>query len=268
MPDFQSFNIIMTNVLSQLENRVLTVTINRPDKLNALNQATLAELSNIIGDAKTDDNVAVIIITGSGEKAFVAGADISELATTNANTGMQFAQFGQSVFDEIENCGKPVIAAVNGFALGGGCELAMACHLRVASDNAKFGQPEIKLGVIPGFGGTQRLTRLIGKGRSMEMNLLGDMVSAVKAEQWGLVNLVVPQGELQATVDKMADQLAQSAPIALGMAIDAINRGLECGLNEALDYEVKAFGICCASEDKKEGTSAFLEKRPAQFSGH
>ncbi|WP_154223721.1 enoyl-CoA hydratase/isomerase family protein [Marinicella rhabdoformis] len=257
----------MSNVLSALNNNVMTVTINRPDKLNALNQATLAELSNIISDAKDNSEVAAIVITGSGDKAFVAGADISELATTDAMTGMKFAQFGQSVFDEIENCGKPVIAAVNGFALGGGCELAMACHLRVASDNAKFGQPEIKLGVIPGFGGTQRLTRLVGKGRSMEMNLLGDMVSADKAEHIGLVNLVVPQGELMATVNKMANQLAQSAPVAMSMAIDSINRGLECSLNEALDYEVKAFGICCASEDKNEGTSAFLEKRKANFTG-
>ncbi|MCB1584295.1 MAG: enoyl-CoA hydratase-related protein [Marinicella sp.] len=257
----------MSNVLSNLENNILTITINRPDKLNALNQATLRELNDIIEQAKNDDETAVIIITGSGEKAFVAGADISELATTDAMTGMQFARYGQSVFNSIENCGKPVIAAVNGFALGGGCELAMACHLRIASDNAKFGQPEIKLGVIPGFGGTQRLTRLVGKGKSMEMNLLGDMISALKAEQIGLANLVVPQGELMATVNKMAQQLAHSAPIALSMTIDAINKGLECSLADALDYEVKAFGICCASEDKNEGTSAFLEKRQAKFTG-
>lgn len=257
----------MSNVLSNLENKVLTITINRPDKLNALNQATLKELDDIINQAADNDQVAAIVITGSGEKAFVAGADISELATTDAMTGMKFARFGQSVFNHIENCGKPVIAAVNGFALGGGCELAMACHLRIASDNAKFGQPEIKLGVIPGFGGTQRLTRLVGKGKSMEMNLLGDMVSADKAEQIGLVNWVVPQGELIPTVAKVANQLAQSAPIALSMTIDAINKGLECSLADALDYEVKAFGICCASEDKNEGTSAFLEKRKAEFTG-
>ena len=257
----------MANVLSQLENRILTITINRPDKLNALNQATLRELDGIVMDATNNDEVAVIIITGAGDKAFVAGADISELATTDAMTGMQFARYGQSVFNHIENCGKPVIAAVNGFALGGGCELAMACHLRIASDNAKFGQPEIKLGVIPGFGGTQRLTRLVGKGKSMEMNLLGDMVSADKAEQIGLANWVVPQGELLPTVTKVAEQLANSAPIALSMTIDAINKGLECALPDALDYEVKAFGICCASEDKNEGTAAFLEKRAAKFSG-
>lgn len=257
----------MANVLSQLENRILTITINRPDKLNALNQATLRELDGIILEATHNDEVAVIVITGAGEKAFVAGADIAELATTDAMTGMQFARYGQSVFNHIENCGKPVIAAVNGFALGGGCELAMACHLRIASDNAKFGQPEIKLGVIPGFGGTQRLTRLVGKGKSMEMNLLGDMVSADKAEQIGLANWVVPQGELLPTVYKMAEQLANSAPIALSMTIDAINKGLECALPDALDYEVKAFGICCASADKNEGTTAFLEKRAAQFTG-
>jgi len=257
----------MANVLSQLENNILTITINRPDKLNALNQATLKELDTQIQAAADDNSIACIIITGSGDKAFVAGADISELATTDAMTGMKFARYGQSVFNHIENCGKPVIAAVNGFALGGGCELAMACHLRIASDNAKFGQPEIKLGVIPGFGGTQRLTRLVGKGKSMEMNLLGDMVSADKAEHIGLVNWVVPQGELMATVNKMAQQLASSAPIALNMTIDAINKGLECSLPDALDYEVKAFGICCASEDKNEGTSAFLEKRKAKFQG-
>ncbi len=257
----------MTNVLSELNNNVLTITINRPDKLNALNQATLNELDELITRAKEDHNTAVIIITGTGEKAFVAGADISELATTDAMTGMQFAKFGQRVFSNIENCGKPVIAAVNGFALGGGCELAMACHLRIASDNAKFGQPEIKLGVIPGFGGTQRLTRLVGKGKSMEMNLLGDMIPAHKAEQIGLVNWVVPQDELTPTVQKVAQQLANSAPIAISMIIDAINKGLECALPEALDYEVKAFGICCASEDKNEGTSAFLEKRQAEFKG-
>ncbi len=257
----------MANVLSQLENNILTITINRPDKLNALNQATLKELNGIIQDAADNKEVATVVITGSGDKAFVAGADIAELATTDAMTGMQFARYGQSVFNNIENCGKPVIAAVNGFALGGGCELAMACHLRIASDNAKFGQPEIKLGVIPGFGGTQRLTRLVGKGKSMEMNLLGDMVSADKAERMGLVNWVVPQGELMASVTKVAQQLASSAPIALSMTIDAINKGLECALPDALDYEVKAFGICCASEDKNEGTSAFLEKRQAEFKG-
>ncbi|KAA3639732.1 MAG: enoyl-CoA hydratase [Proteobacteria bacterium] len=257
----------MANILTDLNERIFTITINRPDKLNALNQDTLKQLKQAVDSATSNKDVRVIIITGSGDKAFVAGADINELAKTNATTGMQFAQFGQQVFNAIENCGKPVIAAVNGFALGGGCELAMACHLRIASDNARFGQPEIKLGVIPGFGGTQRLTRLVGKGKAMEMNLLGDMVSANQAEQMGLANLVVPQGELMKTVQKVAEQLAQSAPIALAMIIDSINRGLECGMSEALDYEVKAFGVCCSTEDKNEGTAAFLEKRPAKFIG-
>lgn len=257
----------MANVLTELNKHIFTITLNRPDKLNALNQETLSQLKQAAEEAAQNDDVRVIIITGSGEKAFVAGADINELAKTNAITGMQFAQYGQQVFNAIENCGKPVIAAVNGFALGGGCELAMACHLRIASDNARFGQPEIKLGVIPGFGGTQRLTRLVGKGKAMEMNLLGDMVSADKAEQMGLVNLVVPQGELMKTVHKVAEQLVNSAPIALRMIIDSINRGLECGMSEALDYEVKAFGVCCSSDDKNEGTAAFLEKRQAKFTG-
>lgn len=257
----------MSNVLTELSNKVLTITINRPDKLNALNHDTLIQLNEIITNAKENPEVATMIITGSGERAFVAGADISELATTNAITGMKFARFGQSVMNNIENSGKPVIAAVNGFALGGGCELAMACHLRIASDNAKFGQPEIKLGVIPGFGGTQRLTRLVGKGKSMEMNLLGEMISAEQAEKIGLVNQVVPQSELSQTVQTIASKLANSAPIALAMTIDAVNHGLECSLSDALDYEVKAFGICCSSEDKQEGTQAFLEKRQAQFKG-
>ena len=257
----------MSHTLSQIENRILTITINRPDKLNALNQATLEELKSHVVAAQDNNEVAVIVITGSGDKAFVAGADIGELATTNAVTGMQFAKYGQSVMNTIEDSRKPVIAAVNGFALGGGCELAMACHLRIASDNAKFGQPEIKLGVIPGFGGSQRLTRLVGRGKSMEMNLLGEMIDANEAVRIGLANQVVSAADLEATVNKIASTLAASAPIALSMIIDTVNRGFEFGLADALDYEIKAFGICCATEDKGEGTSAFLEKRAAEFSG-
>ena len=257
----------MSYTLTHIENKILTITINRPDKLNALNHDTLKELKSHVVDAQDNADVAVIIITGSGDKAFVAGADISELATTNAVTGMHFAKFGQSVMNAIEDSRKPVIAAVNGFALGGGCELAMACHLRVASDNAKFGQPEIKLGVIPGFGGSQRLTRLVGRGKSMEMNLLGDMIDANEAVRIGLANQVVPQDSLTETVQGMAAKLAASAPIALSMVIDTVNRGFEFALADALDYEIKAFGVCCATEDKNEGTSAFLEKRAANFSG-
>ncbi|WP_395375363.1 enoyl-CoA hydratase/isomerase family protein [Marinicella sp. W31] len=257
----------MSYTLTHIENRILTITINRPDKLNALNQATLEELKSHVVAAQDNTDIAVIIITGSGDKAFVAGADIGELATTNAVTGMQFAKFGQSVMNAIEDSRKPVIAAVNGFALGGGCELAMACHLRIASDNAKFGQPEIKLGVIPGFGGSQRLTRLVGRGKSMEMNLLGEMIDANEAVRIGLANQVIPAADLSATVNSIASKLAASAPIALSMVIDTVNRGYEFSLADALDYEIKAFGICCATEDKSEGTSAFLEKRTAQFSG-
>lgn len=257
----------MSFTLTHIENNILTITINRPDKLNALNQATLEELKSHVIAAQDNTDVKVIIITGSGDKAFIAGADIGELATTNAVTGMQFAKFGQSVMNAIEDSRKPVIAAVNGFALGGGCELAMACHLRIASDNAKFGQPEIKLGVIPGFGGSQRLTRLVGRGKSMEMNLLGEMVDANEAVRIGLANQVVAAADLTETVNKIASKLTASAPIALSMIIDTVNRGFEFSLADALDYEIKAFGICCATEDKNEGTSAFLEKRAAQFSG-
>lgn len=257
----------MSNILSSKTNQMLTITINRPDKLNALNHETLVQLGEQIDAAQHDPEVAVIIITGSGDKAFVAGADIGELASTDAVSGITFARQGQSVFEQIENSSKPVIAAINGFALGGGCELAMACHLRVAAENAQFGQPEIKLGIIPCFGGTQRLTRLIGKGRAMEMNLLGEMIDARKAEQFGLVNQVVSSAELMTTVNQMAAKLATSAPVALSMVIDSINHGYESSLSDALNSEVKAFAICCATEDKNEGTAAFLQKRKAIFKG-
>ena len=194
----------MSNILTTINNKILTLTINRPEKLNALNQQTLNEIESTILQAQKNNDIAVIIITGSGLKAFVAGADISELATSNAISGMHFAEYGQQVMSTIENSKKPVIAAINGFALGGGCELAMSCHMRIASDNAMFGQPEIKLGVIPGFGGTQRLVRLIGKGRAMEMNLMGNMIDANRAYELGLVNQVVEQKELLPTVEKMA----------------------------------------------------------------
>lgn len=257
----------MSNILTQLENNILTVTINRPEKLNALNHQTLKEIEAAFIDAQDNDEVSVIVITGQGDKSFVAGADISELAQANAITGMKFAKFGQKVMNTIEQTSKPVIAAINGFALGGGCELAMACHLRVASTNAKFGQPEIKLGVIPGFGGTQRLVKLVGKGRALELNLLGEMITANRAYEMGLVNEVVPDVELMNVVNGMAKKLAQSAPVAMHGIIDSINHGAECSLPEGLDYETKAFAVCCATEDMKEGTSAFLEKRKADFKG-
>ncbi len=257
----------MKNILTEISNKILTLTINRPKKLNALNQQTLKEIKSAIDAAQEDNGIAAIIITGSGEKSFIAGADISELAQSNAISGMKFAQFGQKVMNSIEQSKKPVIAAINGFALGGGCELAMSCHIRVAADNAMFGQPEIKLGVIPGFGGTQRLVRLVGKGRALEMNLLGNMIDANRAYEIGLVNQVVSQNDLIATVEKMAKQLSYSAPIAMQCIIDAINHGAECSLPEGLDYEAKAFGLTCATSDMQEGTAAFLEKRKANFTG-
>ncbi len=257
----------MSNILLSTTNKILTLTINRPDKLNALNHQTLVEINQAISNAQTDKTIAVIIITGSGQKSFIAGADISELAQSNAVTGMFFAEYGQKVMNNIEQSCKPVIAAINGFALGGGCELAMSCHMRIASDNAMFGQPEIKLGVIPGFGGTQRLVRLIGKGRAMEMNLMGGMIDANRAYEIGLVNKVTSQDELLTTVEKMAKQLTLSAPVALQCIIDSINHGAECSLPEGLQFEAKAFAVTCSTHDMKEGTKAFLEKRKANFIG-
>ncbi len=257
----------MSNILLSTLNKILTLTINRPDKLNALNHQTLVEINQAISNAQTDKTIAAIIITGSGQKSFIAGADISELAQSNAVTGMFFAEYGQKVMNNIEQSCKPVIAAINGFALGGGCELAMSCHVRIASDNAMFGQPEIKLGVIPGFGGTQRLVRLIGKGRAMEMNLMGGMIDANRAYEIGLVNKVTTQDELLTTVEKMAKQLTLSAPVALQCIIDSINHGAECSLPEGLQFEAKAFAVTCSTKDMKEGTKAFLEKRKPNFTG-
>ena len=257
----------MSNILLDTTNKILTLTINRPAKLNALNHQTLVQIKTAIDDAQRDSSIAAIIITGSGDKSFIAGADISELAQSNAVTGMFFAEYGQKVMTTIEQSSKPVIAAINGFALGGGCELAMSCHIRIASDNAMFGQPEIKLGVIPGFGGTQRLVRLIGKGRAMEMNLMGGMFDANRAYEIGLVNKVVPQAELMPVVEKMAKQLTFSAPVAMQCIIDSINHGAECNLSEGLQFEAKAFAVTCSTKDMKEGTTAFLEKRKANFTG-
>lgn len=257
----------MSNILLNVTNKTLTLTINRPEKLNALNHQTLKEINQAITDAQTNKDIVAIIITGSGNKSFIAGADISELAESNAVTGMFFAEYGQKVMTNIEQSCKPVIAAINGFALGGGCELAMSCHMRVASASAMFGQPEIKLGVIPGFGGTQRLVRLVGKGRAMEMNLLGGMIDANRAYEIGLVNKVVSAEELIPTVEKMAKQLTFSAPVAMQCIIDSINHGAECNLTEGLQFEAKAFAVTCSTNDMKEGTAAFLEKRKANFTG-
>jgi enoyl-CoA hydratase len=255
------------NLLIAIENKIALVTLNRPTKLNALNKDTLAELHAAFSDLEKDDTVQVIILTGSGEKAFVAGADIAEFANFSAQEGTQLAAEGhQKVFDHIENLKKPVIAAVNGFALGGGLELAMACHFRVASDNAKMGLPEVTLGLIPGYGGTQRLPQLIGKGRAMEMILTAAMISAEEAKECGLVNHVVPQTELLEFTKGIASKIMRNSPNAIGKAIKAINANYKHDV-DGYDVEIRNFGKCFGTEDFKEGTTAFLEKRKASFTG-
>lgn len=253
------------NLLLQINDKTALVTINRPDKLNALNHTTLVELKNIFEELKNNDEVYSVIITGSGEKAFVAGADIAELNKLNMIEGKNFAEFGQSVFNIIENFEKPVIAAVNGFALGGGCELALACHFRVAAENAKFGQPEVNLGIIPGYGGTQRLARLVGSGRAMEMILTGDMIDANEALRIGLVNKVFPDSELYAKVFEIAQKINSKGQQAIRLAVKAVKAVDKMNLREGLDFEAVLFGMCCGTEDFKEGTSAFLEKRKPAF---
>ena len=254
-------------LLVEKKDNIAVVTINRPKVLNALNITVIEELERVFNEFKSDPEVKAVILTGAGEKAFVAGADISGLVELNAIEGKRFAERGQKVFNLIENLGKPVIAAINGYALGGGCELAMACHIRVASENAKLGQPEVNLGIIPGYGGTQRLPRLIGKGRAMELILTGRMVDANEAYQMGLVNKVVPQDKLLEEAINMAKTILSKGPLAVKYAMEAINRGLEVTLEEGLKIEADLFGICCATEDKTEGTKAFLEKRKPNFKG-
>jgi enoyl-CoA hydratase len=253
------------NLLIESKGPLTIVKINRPDKLNALNAVTIDELSAAFNSFKSDDSVKVIIITGSGEKAFVAGADISELQKLDIIKGKTFAEKGQAVFSLIESLDKPVIAAVNGFALGGGCELALACHIRLASDNAKFGQPEVSLGIIPGYGGTQRLASVINPGRAMEYILTGDMIDAAEAFRLGLVNHVYPQNELLAKAEEMANKIIGKARHAVRLAIKAVTATREISQREGLNYEASLFALCCGTEDFKEGTSAFLEKRKADF---
>jgi enoyl-CoA hydratase len=255
-----------TLILS-VKNRIATVTINRPDKLNALNAQCKSELKNAFTNIKTNPDVDVVILTGSGEKAFVAGTDIGELTSLNAETGKEFAAGGQSVFDLIQHLGKPVIAAVNGYALGGGTELALACHIRIASENAKFGQPEVNLGVIPGYGGTQRLARIVGPGKAMEMILTGNQVNAQEALRIGLVNSVVPLNELLATAETMAATMIGKGQLAIRMSLKAINAAMELPLSEGLKIEAALFGECCSTEDAKEGINAFLQKRKPVFKG-
>lgn len=255
------------NLLIEINNRTAVVTINRPDKLNALNRQTLEELDDLFSKLKFNDEVGVVILTGAGEKAFVAGADINELNRLNAITGIDFAEFGQSVFNKIENLGKPVIAAVNGFALGGGCELAMACHFRVASENAKFGQPEVNLGILPGYGGTQRLSRIVGTGLATELILTGDMIDSSEAYRIKLVNHVYPQNELLTKAKEIADKINSKGGFAVQMSVKGITASDELSEKDGLSYEASLFGLCCGTNDFKEGTSAFLEKRKPNFTG-
>jgi enoyl-CoA hydratase len=255
------------NVLFEKKNGIGYVTVNRPKALNALNMATMEELRAAFTDIQRDGAVRTAILTGAGDKAFVAGADIHELAQQDAISGKAFALRGQAVLDLIESLGKPVIACINGFALGGGCELALACTMRLATENAKLGQPEVKLGIVPGYGGSQRLPRLVGKGVAMQLVLTGEMVSAQEALRIGLVNEVVPASELIARAEAIAAKIAANAPLAVQYVLEAVNRGMEMPLAEGLCLEATLFGVCCATIDKKEGTSAFLEKRAAQFQG-
>lgn len=255
------------NILCSVAGSIATVTINRPAVRNALNAATLEELASAFEALRADTAVQVVIVTGSGDKAFVAGADISEIANLSETDGEAFARRGQSVFQSIEYLGKPVIAAVNGYALGGGCELAMACTIRIASENAMFGQPEVKLGIIPGYGGTQRLSRLVGKGRALEILISGEMISASEALRIGLVNRVVALAELQSTAEALAKKIMEHAPQAVRFCLQAVHDGLDTTQDEGLRLEAKFFGLCCATEDQKEGTRAFLEKRKPHFKG-
>ncbi|MBN8481616.1 MAG: enoyl-CoA hydratase/isomerase family protein [Xanthomonadales bacterium] len=255
------------NLLVADRGRVRTLTIHRPAKLNALDQATIGELQVAFDQARDDGGVRVIVLAGSGDKAFVAGADIGELAAVTPIQAQAFSRAGQRMMRTVETLGKPVIARIQGFALGGGLELAMACHLRVAADAARVGLPEITLGLLPGFGGTQRLLRLAGRAAALELCLTGQPIEAARAFALGIVNRVVEPGALDAEVDALADRLAAAAPHALAGILDAVVRGGECALDEGLDYESKAFALCCSTADMREGTRAFLERRKAVFTG-
>ena len=259
--------MIYENILLEKKDAIAYVTVNRPKVLNALNGATIEELRAAFHELKQDALIRVVILTGAGEKAFVAGADIGELAERDPVSGKEFAHRGQNVFNLIENLGKPVIACINGFALGGGCELALACTLRLASDNARLGQPEVKLGIIPGYGGTQRLPRLVGKGLAMQMVLTGEMITAQEAHRFGLVNEVTSATELIPRAEVIAAKIIANAPLAVQYTLEAVNKGMEMPLANGLFLETALFGVCCATEDKTEGTSAFLEKRAAAFKG-
>ena len=255
------------NLLVERDEAVLIITVNRPAKLNALNAGVLADLGSVITDVRGDDTVRAVIVTGAGEKAFVAGADIDELSRQSPVAGREHARAGQALFDRIEKLGKPVIAAVNGFALGGGCELAMACTLRLAADTAKFGQPEINLGLLPGYAGSQRLPRLVGRGRALELLLTGGQITADEAHRIGLVNRVVPAAQLAAEARTLAKTLASKPAVAVRYILDAVASGLDMSFADGQDYEATLFGLVATTEDMREGTRAFLEKRKPSFQG-
>ena len=255
------------NILYAKRESVAYVTLNRPKVLNALNTPTWRELRMAFEDARDDVAVRGVILTGAGDKAFIAGADINELAHLTAVEAEQSSSNGQAVLDLVENLGKPVIAAINGFALGGGCETAMACTIRIAAEHARFGQPEVKLGLVPGCGGTQRLPRLVGKGRALQLILTGETISAQEAFRIGLVNEVVPAADLIARAEAILKQILSSAPLAVKFSLEAVNKGVETSQSESLALEASYFGLCAGTEDKKEGTAAFLEKRVPRFQG-
>lgn len=260
MPEYSSF-------LLDIEDRIAVLSVNRPDKLNALNEATIRELGAAIDEITRRDDVGGAILTGVGEKAFVAGADIAELARMGPVDGIEVSRLGQQVFRRIELSRKPVIAAVNGFALGGGCELALACHLRIASENAQFGLPEVKLGIIPGYGGTLRLPRIVGKGRALELMLTAQFIKADEAYRIGLANKVVPQAELLDTAKQVMRTILANGPVAVGLAIECCTRGMEMSVDDGLALESNLFGLLAATNDMREGMEAFLEKRKAVFTG-
>jgi enoyl-CoA hydratase/carnithine racemase len=263
----ETAGLALANVLYERKGAVAYVTVNRPKVLNALNTQTWSDLRKAFQDARDDTEIRGVILTGAGDKAFIAGADISELAQVSAVEAEQSSRFGQQVLDLIENLGKPVIAAVNGFALGGGCETAMACTIRLAVETARFGQPEVALGLVPGGGGTQRLPRLVGKGRALQLILSGEMITAEEAYRIGLVNEIVPSAELIARAEAILQKIAANAPIAIKFALEAANKGMETSQGQGLLLEASYFGLCAATEDKTEGTTAFLEKRAPQFRG-
>jgi len=260
-------SLTLDTVLYEKKAALAYVTVNRPKVLNALNTPTWSDLKTAFEDARADAAVHGVVLTGAGNKAFIAGADISELSHASAIEAERSSRFGQEVLELIENLGKPVIAAINGFALGGGCETAMACTIRIAVETAKFGQPEVTLGLLPGGGGTQRLPRLVGKGRALQLILSGEMISAQEAYRIGLVNEIVPAADLITRAEAILHKIAANAPIAVNFALTAVNRGLETSQGEGALLEASYFGLCAATEDKREGTSAFLEKRPPQFQG-